>query len=128
MQPDRLTIKAQEALQQAQQLAHQNSNQEVDAAHLLAALLEQQDSLVPPLLQKIGASPPALAAAVQREIDRKVKVHGAPSADLYSSLALKKTLDAAASQATQLHDEYISAEHLLLGLLEQAEPPLKKIL
>ena len=128
MQPDRLTIKAQEALQQAQQLAHQNSNQEVDAAHLLAALLEQQDSLVPPLLQKIGASPPALAAAVQREIDRKVKVHGTPSADLYSSPALKKTLDAAASQATQLHDEYISAEHLLLGLLEEAEPPLKKIL
>jgi ATP-dependent Clp protease ATP-binding subunit ClpB len=128
MQPDRLTIKAQEALQQAQQIAHDNSNQEVDTLHLLAALLAQQDSLVPALLQKLGAPPPDLAAEVRREMDRKVKVHGAPSADLFSSPALKKTLDAAAGQATQLHDDYISAEHLLLGLLEQAEPPLKKIL
>ncbi|MGA2542935.1 MAG: ATP-dependent chaperone ClpB [Verrucomicrobiota bacterium] len=128
MSPDRLTIKAQESLQQAQQVAQRNSNQEVDTVHLLAALLEQKESLVPALLEKLGLPVPVLAAAVQREIDRKPKVHGAPSADLFLSPALKKTLDAAASQASRLHDEYISAEHLLLGLLEQSEPALKKIL
>jgi ATP-dependent Clp protease ATP-binding subunit ClpB len=128
MQQDRLTIKAQESLQKAQQLAQQNSNQEVDTVHLLGALLGQNDSLAPPLLQKLGVPLPALTAAVQREIERKVKVHGTPSSDLYSSPALKKTLDAASNQAAQLKDEYISAEHLLLGLLEQSEAPLKKIL
>ena len=128
MSPDRLTIKAQESLEQARQVAQRNSNQEVDTVHLLAALLEQNDSLIPPLLEKLGIPLPALAAAVQREIDRKPKVHGAPSADLFFSPALKKSLDAAASQAAKLHDEYISAEHLLLGLLEQSESALKKIL
>ena len=123
MSPDRLTIKAQESLQQAQQVAQSNANQEVDTVHLLAALLEQKESLVPALLEKLGLPVPVLAAAVQREIDRKAKVHGAPSADGFLSPALKKTLDAAAAQASQLHDEYISTEHLLLGLLEQAEPP-----
>ncbi|HXR07466.1 MAG TPA: Clp protease N-terminal domain-containing protein, partial [Candidatus Acidoferrum sp.] len=127
MSPDRLTIKAQEALQQANQVAQRNSNQEVDTVHLLAALLDQQDGLVPALLDKLGLPVPVLAAAAQREIDRKPKVSGAPSADLFLSPALKKTLDAAATQASQLHDEYISAEHLLLGLLEKAEPPLQKI-
>ena len=128
MSPDRLTIKAQESLQQAQQVAQRNSNQEVDTVHLLAALLEQNDSLIPPLLQKLGIPVPVLAAAVQREIDRKPKVHGAPSADLFLSPALKKSLDAAATQASKLHDEYVSAEHLLLGLLDQSESALKKIL
>ena len=127
MSPDRLTIKAQEALQQANQVAQRNSYQDVDTVHLLAALLEQQDALIPALLDKLGLPVPVLAAAAQREIDRKSKVRGAPSADLFLSPALKKTLDAAATQAAQLHDEYISAEHLLLGLLEQAEPPLQKI-
>jgi ATP-dependent Clp protease ATP-binding subunit ClpB len=128
MSPDRLTIKAQESIQQAQQVARRNSNQEVDTVHLLAALLEPNDSLIPPLLQKLGIPLPVLAAAVQREIDRKPKVHGAPSADLFLSPALKKSLDAAATQASKLHDEYVSAEHLLLGLLEQSESALKKIL
>ena len=127
MAPDRLTIKAQESIQQAQEIAACNANQEVDTVHLLAALVAQTDSLVPALLEKLGLTAPVLAAAVQREIDRKPKVHGAPSADSFFSPALKKTLDAAAAQAAQLHDEYISAEHLLLGLLDQSDPPLRKI-
>jgi ATP-dependent Clp protease ATP-binding subunit ClpB len=127
MSPDRLTIRAQEALQQAQEVAARNANQEVDTVHLLAALIGQKESLVPALLEKLGLQVPAFSAAVQREIDRKPKVHGAPSADRFLSPALKKALDAAATQASQLRDDYISAEHLLLGLLEQAEPPLRKI-
>jgi ATP-dependent Clp protease ATP-binding subunit ClpB len=127
MQLEKLTIKAQEALKEAQEVARRNSNQEVDAEHLMAALLGQSESLVPSLVQKLGVPPTALAAAVQQEIDRKVKVQGASSSDLYSGPALKKSLDAAESEAGKLRDEYISAEHLLLGILEHGGPALKKI-
>jgi len=127
MQPDKLTIKAQEALKGAQEIAQRNANQELDAEHLLAALLAQSDSLVPPLLQKLGVPLPAISAAVDQEIGRKVKVQGSPSSDLFSSPALKKTLDAATDEAQKLHDEYVGAEHLLLGLLAQGGPNLKKI-
>ncbi len=127
MQLEKLTIKAQEGLREAQEIARQNSNQEVDAEHLVAALLAQSDSLVPALAQKLGANPAALSAAVQDEIDRKVKVQGASSSDLYTGSALKKTLDAAESEAKKLRDEYVSTEHLLLGALEQGASALKKI-
>ena len=128
MDLEKLTIKAQEALKEAQEIARRHSNQEVDPVHLLAALLGQSDSLVPALLEKLGVPVSALAAAVQHEIDRKPKVHGGSTGDLFPSPALKKSLDAAASEAAKLHDEYVSTEHLLLGLLEHGGPPLKKIL
>ena len=81
MQMDRLTIKAQEALQGAQQVAHRYSNQEVDAEHLLSALLEQSESLVPALLEKLGIPSAGLARDVEAELERKVKVHGLPSTE-----------------------------------------------
>ncbi len=127
MQMEKLTIKAQEALKGAQEVARENSNQEVDSEHLVLALLEQADSLVPSLVQKLGAAPSTLAAAVQEEIDRKVKVQGTSSSDLYSSSSLKKSLDAAESEAGKLRDEYISTEHLFLGALEHGGSALKKI-
>src|SRR5580700_6520101 len=127
MDPDKLTIKAQEAIKGAQELARRHANQEVGPEHLLAALLAQSESLVPPLLQKLGVPAGALADAVQGEIDRKVKVQGDASSDLFSSSTLKKALDAAQAEAGKLHDDYVSAEHLFLGLLEQGGPALKKI-
>src|SRR6202167_971874 len=127
MQMDRLTIKAQEALKEAQEVARRNANQAVDAEHLLAALLAQSESLVPSVLQKLGIPAAPLAAAVQQEIERKVKVRGEASSELYSSPALKKVFDAAESEAGKLRDEYISAEHLFLGLLDHGGPALKKI-
>jgi ATP-dependent Clp protease ATP-binding subunit ClpB len=127
MQLEKLTIKAQEALKEAQEIARRNSNQEIDAEHLVAALLGQADSLVPSLAQKLGAAPAALSAAVQQEIDRKVKVQGTSSSDLYTSPPLTKTLDAAESEAGKLRDEYISTEHLLLGALDNGGSALKKI-
>ena len=127
MQMDRLTIKAQEALKEAQEVARRNANQAVDAEHLLAALLAQSESLVPSVLQKLAIPTAALSNAVQQEIERKVKVHGEASSELYSSPALKKVFDAAESEAGKLRDEYISAEHLFLGLLDNGGPALKKI-
>ena len=127
MQMDRLTTKAQEALKEAQAVAQRNSNQAVEPEHLLAALLSQSDSLVPSVLQKLAIPAAALSAAVQKEIEHKVKVKGEASSELYSSPALKKVFDAAESEAGKLHDEYISAEHLFLGLLDHGGVALKKI-
>jgi ATP-dependent Clp protease ATP-binding subunit ClpB len=127
MQLDRLTIKAQEALQGAQDVAHRNSNQEVDGEHLLTALLEQSESLVSPLLEKIGAPLARVNAELKAQLDRKVKVHGTASVDAFLSPALKQTLDAAAEAAEKLRDEYISTEHLLLGLVERGGPALKTL-
>src|SRR5262245_17282352 len=127
MQPDKFTMKAQAALQAAQTLAAERSHQEVDTEHLLLALLQQEESLIPPLLQKIGVNLKQLSGDLERELDRRVKVSGTSSHDLFMSNALKRTLDAAEKEAQKLKDEYLSTEHLLLALLDEGSPNLKKI-
>jgi len=122
---DKLTVKSQEALQEAQRLARQFSNQEMDGEHLLLALIGQSESLVPELLQKIGVPPMRLQPDLEKELARRHKVEG--GADPYAGRDLQKALEAAQSEAAKLKDDYISTEHLLLGLLDQASPSLKKI-
>ena len=126
MQLDKLTIKSQEALQEAQRLAREMSHQEMDGEHLLLALLGQSESLVPELLQKIGVPPAKLQSELERELSRRHKVEGA--AEVYASPTLRKALDAAQSEATKLKDDYVSTEHLLLGLLADGGASLKKML
>ena len=127
MQLDKLTLKAQAALQEAQQLAHRYSHQEMDGEHLLLALVDQADSLIPELLQKLGVAVPRLKQDLEHDLARRHKVQGTSSADVFLSPSLKKTLDAAATQAEKLKDEYISTEHLLLGLISEAGSTLQKI-
>src|SRR6266550_6358640 len=127
MQLDNLTYKAQAALQEAQQLAHRYSHQEMDGEHLLLALVEQPDNLIPNVLQKLGVALPQFKADLEQELSRRHKVQGTSSADVFLSQSLKKALDAAAAEAGKLKDEYVSTEHLLLGLLSEAGAPLKKI-
>src|SRR5215471_10648213 len=127
MQLDRLTIKSQEALQEAQRIAQGYSHQQVDGEHLMLALLSQSESLIPDLLEKIGVPPSKLKPDLERELARRHKVQGISGTDLFLSASLKKVLDAAASEAGKLKDDYISTEHLLLGLLDQGDSTLKKI-
>ena len=127
MQLDRLTIKSQEALQEAQRIAQGYSHQEVDGEHLLLAMLGQAESLIPDLLEKIGVPPAKLKPDLERELARRHKVQGISGTDLFLSTSLKKVLDAAQAEAGKLKDEYISTEHLLLGLLDQGDASLKKI-
>src|ERR1043165_6714413 len=127
MQLDRLTIKSQEALQEAQRIAQGFSHQEVDGEHLLLAMIGQTDSLNPSLLEKIGIPPAKLKPDLERELGRRHKVQGISSTDLFLSSSMKKVLDAAQIEATKLKDDYISTEHLLLGLLDEGDPSLKKI-
>src|SRR5439155_4300225 len=127
MQLDKFTLKSQEALQEAQRIAHNFSHQEVDGEHLLLALVSQAESLIPVLLQKVGASPAKLRTALEGELAHRHKVQGSSSTDLFLSNELKKALDAAQAEAGKLKDDYVSTEHLLLGLLDQGGPALKTI-
>ena len=125
MQLDKLTLKSQEALQDAQRLARESSHQEMDGEHLLLALLGQSESLVPELLARIGVPPAKLQPDLEKELARRHKIQG--GGDPYAGRDLQKALDAAQSEATKLKDDYVSSEHLLLGLLDEASPSLKKI-
>ena len=125
MQLDKLTMKSQEALQEAQRLAREQSHQEMDGEHLLLALLGQAESLVPELLARIGVPPAQLQPDLEKELARRHKIQG--GGDPYVGRDLQKALDAAQSEAGRLKDDYVSTEHLLLGLLDEAGPSLKKI-
>jgi ATP-dependent Clp protease ATP-binding subunit ClpB len=113
LSPDRLTVKSADALNDALALARRHGNPLVYDAHLLAALLEQDESIVVPVLQKVGVSVPTLREALEREIARYPKQSGANP-----SLARELTavLDRAEKDAKALGDEYVSTEHLLLAL------------
>src|ERR1700704_3530730 len=128
MQLDKLTLKSQEALQEARNIAHGYSHQEIDGEHLMLALIGQQDSLIPDLLEKIGVPPAKLKPDLESELARRHKVQGISSTDLFLSSSMKKVLDAAQAEAEKLKDQYISTEHLLLGLLDEAGSTLKKLL
>jgi ATP-dependent Clp protease ATP-binding subunit ClpB len=126
MQTEKLTLKSQEALSEAQRLAREMSHQEMDGEHLLLALLGQSESLVPELLRKIGVAPAKLQSELEHELSRRHKVEG--GAEVYASPTLRKALDAAQSEAGKLKDDYVSTEHLLLGLLSDGGASLKKML
>ena len=125
MQPEKFTQKSQEALQEAQRLARELSHQELDGEHLALALIGQSESLIPDLLERIGVPLAKLKPDLEAELARRHKVQGA--GDPYAGRDLQKALDAAQSEATKLKDEYVSTEHLLLGLLDSGGPSLKKI-
>jgi ATP-dependent Clp protease ATP-binding subunit ClpB len=127
MRLDKLTTKSQEALQAAQELAHQHSHQEVDGEHLALSLTQQQDGIIPTLLQRTGIDLAKFQADLDAELTRRAQVQGSSSADLYLSNDLKQALDDAQAEATQLGDDYVSTEHLLLGLLAKGGTALGRV-
>src|SRR4029077_20036802 len=110
MKFDKITLKSQEAVQEAQRIAQGFAHQEVDGEHLLLAMIGQADSLIPDLLEKIGVPGSQLKPEIERELARRHKVQGISSTDLFLSATLKKVLDAAEAEAGKLKDEYISTE------------------
>jgi ATP-dependent Clp protease ATP-binding subunit ClpB len=119
MDPNKLTLKSQEALRAAQELARSHNHQMVEPAHLLYALLSDPEGVVYPLLQKLGQSPRLLRDKVEEMLDRVPKVFGSDQ-ELLLSAGTRRVLEKAFSEATALTDEYVSTEHLLLALLEGA--------
>ena len=122
------TQKSQEAIQDAQNLAIRNNHQQLEQIHLLAALLQQEGGLIPQLLTKMGVTVESLSAAAMAEVNKLPGVTGAREADkIYISNALNQTLVAAQDKAEHMKDEYVSVEHLFLGLLDTAEGCVKNL-
>ncbi|NLO90920.1 MAG: AAA family ATPase, partial [Elusimicrobia bacterium] len=124
--PEKMTIKAQEALASAEQLADARSNQQLEPLHLLAALLEQQDGIARPIVGKIGADPARLAAAVNAELDKLPSVSGGH--EHYLSTSLKEALKLALEEMKTLRDEFVSCEHLLLAFTRLQGDPSQAVL
>jgi ATP-dependent Clp protease ATP-binding subunit ClpB len=111
---DKFTVKAQEAVQRASELASEHGNPELMPIHLLTALMEDKAGIVPPILEKIGIGPPAVLSDLHRELEKLPKVSGEAAQPTISNAA-NKLLDQAFKEASNFKDEYVSTEHLLLA-------------
>jgi ATP-dependent Clp protease ATP-binding subunit ClpB len=123
---DKLTVKAQEVLQAAQEMASRSSQQQIEPLHLLWALIAQNDGVVPPLLEKLGSSPTQLASETEKQIQRLPKVSGV--SDQFLSKAANGVLERAFEEAQSLKDEYVSTEHILLGITDMERDPAAQLL
>ncbi|MBG0788452.1 MAG: AAA family ATPase, partial [Anaerolineaceae bacterium] len=121
MNLDKFTQKAQEALLQSQQLASERHHQQIEPAHLLLALLKQDQGVVPAIVTKVAGSPIALRDAVQKELDDQPKVFGDGGGQPGLSRQTSDVISAAERYAKGMSDEYVSTEHLLLGLTDSPE-------
>ena len=129
MDINKLTQKSREAVQDAQALTIEYGNTQIEQAHLLYALLAQENGLIPQMLTKMGIDPEAVKADAQQAVSRLPKVSG-PGREpdkVYISQDVDRALNAAQNQADHMTDEYISVEHLMLGLMETADSNLKTI-
>src|SRR5687768_3524081 len=124
MRFDKYTVKAQEAVAGAQELARERNHAEIRPLHLLAALLDEEEGVVHPLLQKIGANPGRIRQVVDSELERLPKATGTQTGLARST---QDVFAAAQKEADRLKDEYVSTEHLLLALT-QVKTEVKEIL
>ena len=125
---NKYTQKSLEAVQGAQELARSQNHQQMEQVHLLLALLRQEGGLIPQLLQKMGITVESLEAAANAELQKLPRVTGSREADrFYITADVDAAFQAAEAQAETMKDEYVSVEHLLLGLLEAAAGPVKEL-
>src|SRR5438034_9056240 len=123
---EKMTVKAQEAAQSAQEVAARHENQQIEPVQLLAALVTQADGVVPPLLARLGVPNEALSQEIEREIGRLPKVQG--FAQQHMGRALNDVLEGAFKEADNFKDEYVSTEHLFLAIAAQDRDPAGQLL
>jgi ATP-dependent Clp protease ATP-binding subunit ClpB len=128
MRFDKFTLKAQEALQEAQALAEKHEHQQIEPEHLLLALLQQSEGIVLQVFQKLGVSLPNLLSQLEEVLKKIPKVYGAGGGQAYLSPRLKKVLDGSFQESDRLKDTYVSTEHMLLAIVEEQEGAGAKIL
>ncbi|MBI3756068.1 MAG: ATP-dependent chaperone ClpB, partial [Deltaproteobacteria bacterium] len=126
MRLDRFTIKSQEALNQAQVIAEKHQHQQVDAEHLLLALLEQEGGIAAPLLQRVGANVSLIKGQLEETLKKLPNVSGAEG--VYLAPRLKKILDKALEEAQRLKDDFVSTEHILIAIADEKTSEAAKIL
>src|SRR5881628_2918228 len=123
---EKMTVKAQEAVQSAQEVAARHENQQIEPVHLLAALVTQADGVVPPLLARLGVRTETLTQEIEREIARLPKVQG--FAQQHMGRALNDVLERAFKEADNFKDDYVSTEHLFLAIAAQDRDPAGQLL
>jgi len=128
MNPNKWTLKTQEALQNAQEIASSYGNQLIEPEHLLAALAQDAEGTVVPVMKKLGANLNALKIRINEALDRLPKVSGSNVASQSLSPDLGKVLEQGQKKATELKDEYLSTEHLLLALAELEDGTTARLL
>ena len=130
MRLDKLTLKAQEALQEAKNIADKYNHQQIDAEHLLLALVEQSEGIVVPVLQKIGVDVDQLKSRLVEHLSSLPQVYGGGGGieQIYITPRLNKTLEKAWQEAQAMKDEYMSTEHILLAIAEEDDPSSPRIL
>ena len=126
MRFDKFTIKSQELIQNAQTLASNNNNQQIEPEHLLSAMLNEQEGIAMSMLRKLGVSPEAVTQEIAMAMDKLPKVSGA--GDVYISQRTKSALDAAFTEAAKMKDQYVSIEHILLAISDEKTGEAAKIL
>jgi ATP-dependent Clp protease ATP-binding subunit ClpB len=124
---DKFTVKAQEAVQRANEVASENGNPELLPIHLLIALLEDKEGIVPPILEKIGIGPQAVLSDLNKEVDRLPKVSGGANQPAMSP-TMNQLLERAFKEADNFKDEYVSTEHLLLAATHLKRDAAQEIL
>jgi ATP-dependent Clp protease ATP-binding subunit ClpB len=124
---DKFTVKAQEAVQRASELASEHGNPEVLPLHLLAALLEDKEGIVPPIMEKIGIGPQSVLSDLYQQMERLPKISGA-AAQANLSQAANQLLDRAFKEADNFKDEYVSTEHLLLAATQLKRDTAQEVL
>ena len=127
MNLNQFTQKSVEAVQAAQQMASARQNQQIEQEHLLLALLEQKEGLIPQLMQKAGVEPAALRQKLTAAVERLPQVSGSGAGQMYLSRDLEQALNEAEKIAREMHDEYTSVEHLMLGLFETTDDTLRSL-
>ena len=114
MNINKYTEKGRESVAAALQIAEQMNHAQIESEHLLLALVEQQDGIVPTLLRKMGVEPKPLADQLRAELSKQPAAYGGSQPSL--SPRLRKVTDASEAEAARLKDEFVSTEHLLLGI------------
>jgi len=119
MRFDQFTVKSQETIQKAHSMASQLNHQQFDPEHLLAAMVDTDDSIVQAILKKMGVSVSGISRDIQSYINKMPKVTGSGISDVYMSQRTRKVLDAALGRAGTMKDDYVSQEHIFLAITEE---------
>ena len=128
MRFEKFTIKAQEALQEAQTIAEKYEHQQVEPEHILTALTLQKDGIVIPMLKKLGVDPAAVLKQLEESLTKMPKVYGGGVEQLYISPRSKKMFDQSFKEAERLKDEYVSTEHIFIALADEKGGEASRIL
>ena len=128
MRFDKFTLKAQEVIQASQQLAERYGHQQIEPEHLMRAILDQKEGVIPPLLGKIGADQGRLKQSFETALEKIPRVSGGGLGQAYISPRSKTILDKAFAEAEQVKDEFVSLEHILLSVTDEKEGEAARLL